>query len=76
MVNSRQVGRAPRIGTRSPGMLVEEGFPKSQDAPVGLNKHVFLTRRVTSQKRLFVTANVSGGRGNRDQATNGAALAR
>jgi hypothetical protein len=49
-------------------MLVEEGFPKSQDAPVGLNKHVLLTRRVTPQKQLFVTANVSGGRGSRDQA--------
>jgi hypothetical protein len=34
-------------------MLVEEEFPKSQDAPLGVNKHVFLTRRVTPQKTAF-----------------------
>jgi hypothetical protein len=53
-------------------MSVEERFPKSPDAPVGIKKHVFLTGRVTPQKRLFDTDHVSGGRRSHDQKTSGA----
>jgi len=38
-------------------MSVEEGFPNSQDAPVGVNTF-FLTRRVTPQKWLLTPVTV------------------